>query len=990
MSFVANANRTGLCLLPGTDIHETLLCSNNTDSMKTAALKILCFLLLLLCTGNAFGNTNEFRGYWVDVFHPGLLNSNQVTTLVNTMRSANCNAIVAEVRARANAYYNGSPYEPKGPGISPADFDPLADLLSKGHDTTSGKQRLEIHAWLVTYKTSGTQPTDWMHKHYNGTVKSDEYDPGHPKVQERVFNVAMDILTRYDIDGLNFDYIRYPEIGGEGGNQRPSLWGYNDVTVARFNTRFGRTGLPATNDVVWNQFRRDQVTSLMRKVYLNVLATKPWVKVSADTITWNTSPTSLTEWTNTARAYNDVFQDWRSWMEEGILDYSMPMNYYRHGALNYAQDYFNWMNFAKDHQYNRHAVIGPGVYLNFATNVITQMRLTREPSPNGNYARGVVGYSYAVPVTNHTVSPTQLFQALTQPSAYDTNPVPIFAERAEIPVMPWKVAPTKGHLKGFVAGGTATNYLDGANLSISGPISRTFISDATGFFGSVDLPPGSYSLTASFGAFTSVTTNFTVSAGVVTTRDLLLPIDAPPSIVTHPLSQTVSEGQNASFAVTAAGSEPLFYQWRRNGTNLPGASQSSYHLINVSSNDAGAFSVLVTNHLGTAESNPATLTVNPPPVVTGSTLLWKLNHEDRPYFTTGHFERGLAYNPATGNLLFIGRSPSTKIYVLNGDTGEERRTLTLSSNVAGGTFPLLMLGVADDGAVYAGNLTTANSTAFRLYRWSNDSTSSIPTVAFSGDPGLGNNQRWGDTMDVRGAGTNTQVLLGSRSGSLVSILTTTNGLDFTANPITVPSVLNGPFGLGITFGRSNTFWGKTTNNPLYQVSFNLLTGTGNVLRAIADPSIPNMMVPIGVSPGLDLLAGIHWETPDNLKLYDLTSSTPALLLSSNFPTDVANTFFVGSVDFGADRVYALDSNNGIVALRLHFATGAPPRITKVARVTDGRIGLWLEAERRPYLLQVTADFSSWDSLSHHVPLDGYVEVNDSTTNSTRFYRLTAP
>src|SRR5687768_578532 len=181
--------------------------------MKKLGYRLLFILGLGVSTGTLFGNTNEFRGFWADVFHAGFLNASQTTTMINTLRAANCNALVAEVRARANAYYNGSPYEPKGPGISPADYDPLADMIAKGHDTSGGKQRIEIHAWLVTYKTSGTQPTAWMHKHENGTVSTSEYDPGHPAAQERVYNVAMDITSRYDIDGLNFDYVRYPEAG---------------------------------------------------------------------------------------------------------------------------------------------------------------------------------------------------------------------------------------------------------------------------------------------------------------------------------------------------------------------------------------------------------------------------------------------------------------------------------------------------------------------------------------------------------------------------------------------------------------------------------------------------------------------------------------------------------------------------------------------------------------------------------------------------------
>ena len=95
----------------------------------------------------------------------------------------------------------------------------------------------------------------------------------------------------------------------------------------------------------------------------------------------------------------------------------------------------------------------------------------------------------------------------------------------------------------------------------------------------------------------------------------------------------------------------------------------------------------------------------------------------------------------------------------------------ISQDVTGGTFPLSLIGTAEDGAVYAGNLSTsAIFPNYKLYRWDNDAPETIPTLVFEGDPGLSdpdadNAQRWGDTMDVRGAGQNTQILLGSRAGN---------------------------------------------------------------------------------------------------------------------------------------------------------------------------------------------------------------------------------
>lgn len=493
------------------------------------SLAALLLVPLLQPQSTAGAAPEEFRAFWVDAWGSELYTAGKISQLVADTRAANMNAIIPQVRRRGDTLYH-SLVEPKVTSIDPA-FDPLGDLIAKAHNTATG-QRLEVHAWLVTYHiwtASSTYPTppqpthamnlhpDWLLQDYSGrTLIDGQYtlDPGHPDVQRHTFDVCMDLLTRYDIDGLNFDYIRYSSLEE----------GYNPVSVARFNQRTKRTGKPAPNDPSWMQFRREQITGLLRKVYLHALALKPHVRISCDTITWSPAPASAAGWYSTA-AWGSVLQDWRGWMEEGILDLNIPMNYFRQSVSSYALAYTNWSNFAKDHKFNRQVAIGPGIYLNSIAGSIQQMRQTRQATAAGRRADGVVGYSYKATNSNG-VSRATFINALVSPSGHDTVNPPIFAEPANPPVMTWKTQPATGHLKGFVTTEQG-EALDGATVRVEGNGTRSRANDATGFYGFVDLAPGEYTVMASFPGHETRSHTFTVTAGQVATVDLKLPVIRP-------------------------------------------------------------------------------------------------------------------------------------------------------------------------------------------------------------------------------------------------------------------------------------------------------------------------------------------------------------------------------------------------------------------------------------------------------------------------------
>ena len=88
-------------------------------------------------------------------------------------------------------------------------------------------------------------------------------DPGHPDAAAWVANAATSIVRNYNVDGINLDRIRYPD--GNLGSLVPS-WGYNPTALARFRAETGRGDTPPNTDQQWTQWRRDQVTGIVRRL----------------------------------------------------------------------------------------------------------------------------------------------------------------------------------------------------------------------------------------------------------------------------------------------------------------------------------------------------------------------------------------------------------------------------------------------------------------------------------------------------------------------------------------------------------------------------------------------------------------------------------------------------------------------------------------------------------------------------------------------------
>ena len=449
------------------------------------------FGLLLIAASTACAQ--QYRAFWVDAFHYGFKTPSQVDQTIEDMAAAKCNAIFAEVRSRGNSYYVNSVEPPaEDPDYAPG-FDALQYLIDRAH-----AMGIEVHAWfpitpLWTNAKPPVNPEHLWYKHGPAVAGDDMWmtvdstgktgtslDPGHPGAFEYLADLVVNVAANYDLDGVHLDYIRYPETAS---------FGYNPFAIRRFQRLYGRAGVPAGSDAQFSEFRRAQVTALVRQIYLRIFAVKPRVKVSAAVITWGNGPLSDDEF-RTKDAYSRVFQDWRGWLEEGILDLAVPMNYFREQQF---PAYLNrWMEYEKDRQYGRMTSIGIAPYLNSIADSLAQAARAMAPSAAGNTASGIFFYSYASTNTLDSrgvpmVPNSEFFNALGN----------TFATPADTPDLPWRTHPARGHVYGWVRiEDGAPERHDGLALTIESDtgndISREIFTDSTGFFGAVDLPPDRY------------------------------------------------------------------------------------------------------------------------------------------------------------------------------------------------------------------------------------------------------------------------------------------------------------------------------------------------------------------------------------------------------------------------------------------------------------------------------------------------------------------
>ncbi len=276
----------------------------------------------------------EFRAAWVaTVAHidwpskRGLTAAQQraeMLELLDKAQSIGLNAIILQVRPAADALYPSAlePWSEYLTGASgrPPDtpWDPLAEWVEQSH-----RRGLELHAWFNPYRARHTSATTALAANHlantePGVVK--RYgellwmDPGEPRAAQRMVDVVLDVVQRYDIDGVHIDDYFYPyPIKDAQGREIP----FPD------EPSWQRAGAPADR-ATW---RRAQVDNLIERLHAAIHVAKPWVRFGISPFGLprpDRRPPGITGFSQ----YDQLYADVERWLSEGWLDYLAPQLYW--------------------------------------------------------------------------------------------------------------------------------------------------------------------------------------------------------------------------------------------------------------------------------------------------------------------------------------------------------------------------------------------------------------------------------------------------------------------------------------------------------------------------------------------------------------------------------------------------------------------------------------------------------------------------------------
>lgn len=325
----------------------------------------------------------EVRALWI--VRDTLTSPQKIRNAVALARKYGFNTLFVQVRGRGDAYYE-SQFEPRAEALAdqPLEFDPLAVAIAEGH-----KAGLEVHAWMNTFlvwhqrrlpyseQHIVNQHPDWLvrdrqniaHLTATNDCEGAFLDPAIPGVREHIKNVFLDVASHYDVDGIHFDYVRFPS--EQFSFSQTSLAAFrafmanqlseNDLAYADGKASKNRLAYFYLYPNEWRTWRRGLVTETVRQISEEAHRIKPNIIVSAAVFP------------NYNVATRDKAQSWRDWLRDGILDAACPMAYNRSTPVVGSQ-----IREAVANSYGKPIIAGVGAWQMPAASTIAKGQVCRE------------------------------------------------------------------------------------------------------------------------------------------------------------------------------------------------------------------------------------------------------------------------------------------------------------------------------------------------------------------------------------------------------------------------------------------------------------------------------------------------------------------------------------------------------------------------------------------------------------------------------------
>ena len=344
----------------------------------------------------------EFRAAWVATVanidwptRPGLSSEEQqkeILAILDEVQRLKMNAVVLQVRTSCDSFYP-SPLEPWSQyltgtqGKAPDPFyDPLQMWIEEAH-----KRGLELHAWFNPYRArAGGAKGETSPSHISKTnpaiVKSfngyEWLDPAEPAAQDLTYNVFLDVVRRYDVDGIHIDDYFYPYPDYLTNKETKEVSDFPDNPSW---TKYVESGGKLSR----SDWRRDSVNRLIERVYKGIKATKPHVQFGISPF-GIASPGKPATVKSSFNQYENLYADAKLWLNKGWCDYYTPQLYWKVGSEQPYEDLIKW--WANENTQGRH--LWPGISTSRVGNgpksyepqdIVNQIYVTRDtPGATGN------------------------------------------------------------------------------------------------------------------------------------------------------------------------------------------------------------------------------------------------------------------------------------------------------------------------------------------------------------------------------------------------------------------------------------------------------------------------------------------------------------------------------------------------------------------------------------------------------------------------------